>query len=110
MLLNKKQALLLVGAFSMQHAKLIASGNVQGVGFRAFAIRIARSLSLVGYAKNLPDGTVEIVAEGEEKQLAAFAGRVSGIKLALGARVDSLQTVENKKIDKPLFASFSVAY
>ncbi len=94
----------------MQHLKLIASGTVQGVGFRAFVIRIARSLSLIGYVKNLPDGAVEIVAEGEEEQLAAFARRISGIRLALGARVDKLQELEKKKIDKASFASFSVAY
>jgi len=44
-------------------------GSVQGVLFRANAKRIALSLGLKGYAKNMPDGTVEVVAEGPEDKL-----------------------------------------
>ena len=39
-------------------------GQVQGVGFRWFVRRVARGLGLPGHAVNLPDGTVEVVAEG----------------------------------------------
>lgn len=42
-------------------------GRVQGVGFRWFAQRVARELGLAGSATNLPDGTVEVVAEGPRK-------------------------------------------
>ncbi len=44
-------------------------GFVQGVGFRYFVKKNAVKLGLVGYAKNLPDGTVEVVAEGKERNL-----------------------------------------
>ena len=44
-------------------------GQVQGVGYRYFAIRRAEDLGLVGYAKNLPNGDVEVVAEWEEEDL-----------------------------------------
>ncbi len=44
-------------------------GLVQGVGFRYFVRVNALKLNLEGYAKNLPDGSVEVVAEGEEKDL-----------------------------------------
>lgn len=40
------------------------NGRVQGVGFRWFVRRTALSLGLPGHAVNLPDGTVEVVAEG----------------------------------------------
>lgn len=40
------------------------TGRVQGVGFRAFVQRHALRLGLVGYARNLPDGSVEVVARG----------------------------------------------
>jgi acylphosphatase len=42
----------------------LVHGQVQGVGFRWFVRRVARSLGLAGYAVNRPDGTVEVVAEG----------------------------------------------
>lgn len=47
-------------------------GKVQGVFFRDSSRRKARELGLVGYAKNEPDGTVQIVTEGEEGKLKEF--------------------------------------
>ena len=49
------------------------SGAVQGVGFRLTAIRLATSYpNLTGFVRNLPDGRVELVAEGNHTDLAAF--------------------------------------
>jgi acylphosphatase len=48
---------------------ILASGQVQGVGFRAFVKRTALDLGLSGYAENLSDGRVEVVAEGEKSDL-----------------------------------------
>ncbi|MFA6111192.1 MAG: acylphosphatase [Candidatus Latescibacterota bacterium] len=45
------------------------SGRVQGVGYRYFAQRQATSLGLAGYVRNLPDGEVEVVAQGERSAL-----------------------------------------
>ncbi len=47
-------------------------GRVQGVGFRAFAQKKALELGLSGYAENLSDGRVEVVAEGDEALLEQF--------------------------------------
>lgn len=44
--------------------KILVSGRVQGVGFRPFVYRIAKSMGLKGYVKNVGDGTVEIVIDG----------------------------------------------
>ena len=44
--------------------RYVASGRVQGVGYRAFAARVARSLNLKGGATNLDDGCVEIFVSG----------------------------------------------
>ncbi len=49
-------------------------GRVQGVFFRAFVHRCARQLGLSGYARNLPDGAVEVWAEGERQQLEKLVG------------------------------------
>ncbi|MFH1234947.1 MAG: acylphosphatase [Candidatus Diapherotrites archaeon] len=51
---------------------VLVSGRVQGVFFRAHTKEWAESLSLKGWVKNLPDGRVEAVAEGEEKALLEF--------------------------------------
>ena len=55
----------------MKTIRLIAAGRVQGVGFRPFVVRLAKSLSLTGWVKNL-GGLVEIRASGEESGLLAL--------------------------------------
>jgi acylphosphatase len=47
-------------------------GDVQGVGFRYTAQHLARSHPVSGYVRNLPDGRVEMVAEGEAKEIEAL--------------------------------------
>lgn len=51
---------------------LFVSGRVQGVYFRAHTHKKARALALAGWVRNLPDGRVEIVAEGVEENIASF--------------------------------------
>jgi acylphosphatase len=52
--------------------RIHVTGRVQGVGFRWSAAREAKSLGVTGFAKNLPDGSVFIEAEGSSEQLDAF--------------------------------------
>jgi acylphosphatase len=52
-------------------------GRVQGVGFRFTCQRIAEDLMLGGWARNMPDGNVEVIAEGEEKRLNTFLSDIS---------------------------------
>ena len=55
--------------------RVIVYGYVQGVFFRAFTSKQATELGLTGYVRNLPDGeSVEVVAEGERKQLEQLIG------------------------------------
>ena len=54
---------------NMKRIRIKASGRVQGIFFRVKAQQIAEELNLVGYARNLDDGSVEVVAEGDEEKL-----------------------------------------
>ncbi len=55
---------------------LFYSGYVQGVGFRFSVKRIALSLGLKGWVKNLRNGNVEIVAQGEKNSLEDFVNQI----------------------------------
>ncbi|MGC8611600.1 MAG: acylphosphatase [Athalassotoga sp.] len=52
----------------------IVKGYVQGVGFRSFVRARAKTLGVKGYVENLDDGSVKVVAEGEEESLRALEG------------------------------------
>jgi len=50
-------------------AHIIVLGFVQGVGFRRFIKNKAQNLGLTGYVKNLPDGRVEVLAQGSKEKI-----------------------------------------
>lgn len=52
--------------------RALVSGKVQAVAYRAYVETAAVELGIGGYAKNLPDGTVEVVAQGEPTLLKEF--------------------------------------
>ena len=58
----------------MERATIFVRGQVQGVGFRWWTRARARELGLVGHARNMPDGRVEVLAQGEVE---AIGGLVS---------------------------------
>lgn len=57
---------------SLRRVHVIVRGRVQGVFFREYTRRQAESLGLNGWVRNLPDGTVEAVVEGEAGKVAAM--------------------------------------
>jgi len=59
-----------------KRVRVLFSGNVQGVGFRYATIHIARQYEVSGYVKNLDDGCVEVVAEGDERTLREFVAAI----------------------------------
>jgi len=88
----------------MNQLRIIVSGRVQGVFFRASARDIAVRLGLKGYVKNLENGDVEIVAQGETKDLAALIGFCNR-----GPPAAQVEKVEVKKEElKEKFSEFGV--
>lgn len=71
---------------------LLISGFVQGVCYRAYAQEVARSLGLTGWVRNLPDGRVEAVAQGDSDKLDEFIAWCRQGPPA--ARVDAVEAVE----------------
>ena len=62
--------------FHMKRVHAYYTGSVQGIGFRFTAERIAGSLDLTGWVKNLDDGGVEVVCEGKEAPLKDFLDKI----------------------------------
>ena len=67
------QTFLLIPAMDQdQRIHVIYSGNVQGVGFRFTAERVASRVDVAGFVRNLPNGNVEVVCEGSKADLEGF--------------------------------------
>ena len=73
-------------------------GRVQGVGFRYTMVKQAQRLGLTGWIRNDPDGTVEVVAEGDEQALRRFveklkkgppAARVTDVDVSWGSPTET---------------------
>lgn len=87
-----------------QCLRFYVSGRVQGVSYRAWAQRQAQTLGLTGYAKNLPDGRVEVLVCGSDDTVAEF-------KQALwqGPRLAKVENIEEKTVTTDgEHASFSI--
>jgi acylphosphatase len=83
--------------------RYLVAGRVQGVYYRAATVETAQRLSLRGWAKNLPDGRVEVVAAGPVAKLAELASWLW--KGPPTARVESVQA---EQWEGPIPADFSV--
>jgi acylphosphatase len=75
---------------ALKQLQLIVRGRVQGTYFRASTQREARRLGLGGWVRNRSDGSVEIVAEGEETSIRELHGWAQ--KGPSAARVDRVDT------------------
>jgi acylphosphatase len=90
-----------------ERATVYVRGDVQGVGFRFWTQARARELGLVGHAKNLPDGRVEVVVQGdgdavdrlialiqEEPSSANRPGAVGGVVTQWGRALPGVRAFE----------------
>ena len=82
-------------------------GRVQGAGFRWSTQRKAKNLGLIGYVKNLPDGTVEVVAEGREDDLKKLLEYCK-----IGPLLASVQKVDEtwQEVDVVQFTDFRINF
>jgi acylphosphatase len=65
----------------MKRLRVLFGGTVQGVGFRYMTERMARQHPVTGFVRNLADGRVEVVAEGEEEALKFFFAEIRSSRL-----------------------------
>jgi acylphosphatase len=72
---------------------VLATGRVQGVGFRWFVRETARRLGMAGWVLNRPDGAVEVVAEGPSDAIAALRAAIHNGPP--GARVDLVEDLRD---------------
>jgi acylphosphatase len=84
-----------MGANGMRIARhYLISGEVQGVGFRFFAQRVAARHQVVGHVRNLDDGRVEVLAEGSPESIEGFKH-----DLAAGPGLARVEQVEEVSIE-----------
>ena len=75
---------------------IIFSGRVQGVGFRYTAKTVACGFDVTGTVRNLPDGRVELLAEGERAELEEFRRAIQDSEVGRFVRQEEVQWSEVK--------------
>lgn len=90
----------------MNELHAVVRGRVQLVMFRDFAQRTSRRFGITGTVKNLPDGTVEVVAQGERGELEKLLTELH--KGSLLSRVDSVESEWREPTKK--FDDFTILF
>jgi len=80
-------------------------GRVQGVGFRFTVDSVASHFSITGYVKNLPDGRVELVSEGNSSELDRFQ---HAVEQAMRANISEVQIKNTNATGE--FSQFGINY
>ena len=90
---------------SNQRRRVLYSGHVQGVGFRYTAVRVAQGFAVTGFVRNLRNGSVELVAEGEPAELDGFLAKVAA---TMGGCIDNVESQSEAAAGE--FESFTIGY
>lgn len=90
----------------VERRRIFYSGRVQGVGFRATTRDLASGFEVRGHVRNLPDGRVEVVVEGQAGQVEAF---LDALNREFRANIRGV-AVEQATSDPPLTGGFSIHY
>ncbi len=81
------------------------TGRVQGVGFRYTTKHLAADFDVAGFVRNLPDGRVELVAEGNPGELDRF---LDAIERTMGSNIRETQATDSPAGGE--FSDFSIAF
>ncbi len=84
--------------------RIIFIGRVQGVGFRFTSLRMANLYSLTGFVRNLPNGNVEMVAQGDSKSIDSC---IEGI---LDSFSSNIKTEINEIPFNPKYSDFKITF
>ena len=87
----------------LQRWHVLFSGQVQGVGFRFRTVRLASQYRVTGYVRNLPDGRVEMVAEGPDE---AVSGLIRQLQSDMAGLIREAEVVQEPGTGE--FASFEI--
>jgi acylphosphatase len=83
----------------LERRRVIFSGRVQGVGFRATTRWLARGFDLAGYVRNLPDDRVELLVEGEPAEIDQL---LAALQTEMGDYISDTTTETETPGDPPL--------
>jgi len=89
-----------------ERRRILFCGRVQGVGFRYTCQSLSARFEVSGYVRNLADGRVELVSEGDSVEIDRF---VATIQAEMGHYIREIQTESNSPSDNPL-SGFSIRH
>ena len=89
----------------METHKWIATGRVQGVGFRYYTYILGNKYDLRGWVKNLPDGSVEIMVQGDEENVEDLRR-----DLIKGNAFIKVRELQERIVEEDKFLSFEIRY
>jgi len=88
-----------------ERREVLFSGRVQGVGFRYTARGVAGRFAVLGYVRNLPDGRVQLVVEGQAAEVDRF---IQALSEEMGRHISSVDSTRSAAGGE--FADFSVRF
>ena len=90
----------------IERRRVIYSGRVQGVGFRFLSQKLAQGFAVSGSVRNLADGRVELIVQGEGEVISAY---LAAVGRELGDKIHSSH-VEAESVADPLEREFTIRY
>ncbi len=91
---------------AVERRRVLFSGRVQGIGFRATCRWLAGGFDIVGYVRNLPDGRVELLAQGDAAEIDRFLGAIAN---EMGGFIGAIAS-EQEPSDYPPLEGFRVRF